>query len=275
MGTFEGHLYLGLVFAALALWWTFQSLNRYFRSLRKNSRFKSSTTYPCTCLYGKLQRWPLESIVKIVLLVLNFSLEIYGVARGCYYECGQHAIMLSFFILGSAVEIMVHFKVPLPEDIEYLTNILAVVIEGMMLRLHVEGRDELNARVHNLLGYVILACAFLGCLEIKYHNSLTVAVCRTYFFFLQGTWLCQMSFILYNPLPNAKKWKQDDRSQHHLVGMMFAWHCAAVFLVMFIISWGIWRRHSRDVRDDKDCVKKRLLHSNHEQQTLIAIDGAI
>ena len=275
MGTFEGHLYPGLVFATLALWWTFQSLNRYFRSLRTNSRFTSSTTYPCTCLCGKLQTWPLESIIKIVLLTLHFSAEMYGVVRGCYYECGQHATMLSFFILASAIEIMVHCKIPLPKDIEYLTNVLAVVIEGMMFRLHVEGRDELNARVHNLLGYVIFACAFIGCLEIKYRHSLTVTICRTYFFFLQGTWLCQMAFILYNPLTNAEKWKPDDRKQHHLVGMMFAWYCAAVFLVMFVIAWGMWRRHYRDVGDDKDYDRKGLLHDSHEQQTLIAMDDDI
>ena len=133
MGSFAGHLYPGLVFATLALWWTFQSLNRYFRSLHTNTRFQSSITYPCTCLCGKLQHWPVESIIKISLLMLHFSVEMYRVSTiECYYECGQHATMVFFFILGSAVEIMVHYKVPLPKDIEYLTNILAVAIEGMM-----------------------------------------------------------------------------------------------------------------------------------------------
>ena len=178
MGTFEGHLYPGLVFASLALWWTFQSLNRYFVSLRTNSRFKSSITYPCSCLCGKLQRFPLESIIKIVFLALHFSAEMYGVVRGCYYECGQHATMLFFFILGSCIEIMVYLKVPLPKDSEYLANILAVVIEGMMFRLHVKGRDELNAGAHNLLDYVIFACILMLCLEIKYRHSLTVTMCR-------------------------------------------------------------------------------------------------
>ena len=276
MGSFAGHLYPGLVFATLALWWTFQSLNRYFRSLRTNTRFESSITYPCTCLCGKLQRWPVESIIKISLLILHFSVEMYRVSTiECYYECGQHATMVFFFILGSAVEIMVHYKVPLPKDIEYLTNILAVTIEGMMFRLHIEGRDELNARVHNLLDYVIFACVLTSCLEIKCRHSLTVTICRTFFFFLQGTWLCQMAFILYNPFPNAEKWKPDDRSQHHLVGMMFAWHCAAVFLVMFIIAWGMWRHHYSDVGDNKDCAIKGLLHYNDEQQTLIAMDDDI
>ena len=273
MGSFQGHLYPGLVFATLALWWTFQSLNRYFRSLRTNTYFKSSITYPCTCLCGKLKRWPVESIIKMVLVTLQFSVEMYnGIFRGCYYACATHATMLFFFILGSGVEIMVHFKVPLPKDIEYLANVLAVVIEGMMFKLHVEGTNELNVRVHSLLGYVIYACAIIGCLEMKYRHSLTVTICRFYFFFLQGTWLCQMALILYNPFPNAEKWKPDDRSQHHLVGMMFAWHCAAVFLVMFIIIWGMWRRHTRDVGDDKDCARRGLLHDDPEQQTPVAMD---
>ena len=81
-----------------------------------------------------------------------------------------------------------------------------------------------------------------------------------------------MSFILYNPLPNAEKWKPDDKGLYPLVGLVFAWHCAAVILTMFTIAWGMSRYHNRISAGEKGPAVKHLLGEDYEKQTLISMD---
>ena len=42
--------------------------------------------------------------------------------------------------------------------------------------------------------------------------------------------------MLYNPIPGAVPWEDDNHDQMMVVAMMFAWHMAAVFIVMICIG---------------------------------------
>lgn len=60
-----------------------------------------------------------------------------------------------------------------------------------------------------------------------------LALGRTYFTFLQGTWFCQVGFILYPPRWMFH-WDKDDHEQMMIVTVIYSWHYAIAAIVMFV-----------------------------------------
>ena len=248
MGTFGGHALPGTFFALFGFWHTLQIFNRFYISLGHKTQFKSTVTYPCACLCGKLQKWPVESLIKLFFISVGFSGEIITAIHGGNFTVignGQHATMFFFFGIASVVELLVYFRVPLPTDIEYAMYMLAFGIEGVLFRFHLHGRNELDVLLHTLLIYVISISILSICVEMKFRQSVLAALTRTFFVFLQGTWFWQIGFILYNPSPGAQKWKGDDHDEMMIATMLFAWHCAAVLFTMFVICGVVACCHKR------------------------------
>ena len=276
MGNFGGHALPGSFFIAFALWWTVQMFNRYFISLQRNTRFKSTVTYPCSCLCGKLKEWPIESLVKIFFVTIGFTLEIItGTSDGKFTALGngQHATMFFFFGLSGVLDLLLYFKAPLPKDVDYVINLLAVGVEGLLFHFHLHGRDDLDVLLHTLLIYVITLNLVAICVEMRYRNNLLAALSRSYFFFLQGTWFWQVGFILYNPNPNAEKWKGDDHDELMIATMFFTWHCGVVFLIMLAIGGVVACVHKRlNGYSEESISMKRLIHTSSNGQTLISMN---
>jgi len=138
--------------------------------------------------------------------------------------------------MSGVVDILVHHRAPLPQDIQYLVGCLAFVVEAVLFMFHLHGRTQMDVLIHTLLVYVIYANIIIVVLEIRYRHSIAVALSRAYSVFLQGTWFWQAGFLLYNPLPGAVAWRGDDHDQMMVVTMMFAWHMAGVLVVMLCIG---------------------------------------
>ena len=138
--------------------------------------------------------------------------------------------------LSGLVDILVHHRAPLPEGIEYMISCLAFAVEAVLFKFHLHGRTEFDVRIHMLLLYVVYVNVVVVVLEMRYRHSIMVALARAYTVLLQGTWFWQAGFLLYNPLPGAVPWDAADHKQLMLVTMMFAWHMAAVFVVMVCIG---------------------------------------
>ncbi|KAK3103415.1 hypothetical protein FSP39_019039 [Pinctada imbricata] len=240
MGTFGGHALPGSFFIIFALWWTIQMFYQHFLSIRRKSQFRSTVTYPPSCLCGKVRKWPIEAIVKLVFVLVGFSLEIItGSINGKFFVLGngQHATMFFFFGMSAGIDLLLHYKVScIPKDLDYIALLLAVSIEGLLFHFHLHGRNELDVRLHTFLIYTIVLNMLAICFEIRFRHSLLAALGRAYCFFLQGTWFWQIGFILYNPDPNAEKWKGDDHDELMIATMFFTWHVGAVFLIMLVIG---------------------------------------
>ena len=222
--------------------------NRYFISLQRNTRFKSTVTYPCSCLCGKLKEWPIESAIKLLFVSVGFSIEIYTAVRnGKFIVLGniQHATMFFFFGLSGVLDLFVHFKFTMPKDLDYIILAMALGVEGLLFHFHVHGKSPLESHLHTLLIYTILLNLVAICLEMKYRHNILAALSRSYFFFLQGTWFWQVGFILYNPNPNAEKWKEDGHDELMIATMLFTWHCGVVFLIMFAVGGSMACVHKR------------------------------
>ena len=217
----------------------------YFISSTGANPFVASVTYPCTCTCPCLKhshgpkhfQW--EGALKILFTTLGFTLEIITAFKGgkfVHYGNGQHATMFFFFGLSGVTDILVHYKLPLPKGIDYVMMSLAFIIEGLLFKFHLHGRTELDVLIHTLLLYSIYANALFCLLEMRYRSNPLATLCRSYFVLLQGTWFWQVGFILYNPLPGAKAWLDDDHEQMMLATMMFTWHMGACLIIMLFIG---------------------------------------
>jgi len=178
--------------------------------------------------------------------------------------------------MSGVVDILVHHGAPLPQDIEYLIGCLSFMVEAVLFKFHLHGRTEMDVLIHTLLLYVVYLNVIIVIMEMRYRHSISVALARAYTVLLQGTWFWQAGFLLYNPLPGAVPWDGDDHEQMMVVAMMFAWHMAAVFIVMVCIGAVVAALQTRCSRletagyDADTYDGLRLLRRNGEMQTSAA-----
>lgn len=240
MGSFGGHALPGGFFIVFALWWTVQIYRRHFRSLAKGGLpYKSSVTFPFDFLCGRAKGWQWEGILKVFFTAVGFTLEIitaFKDGRFTHLGNGQHATMFFFFGMSGLVDILLHHGFPLPADTDYVISALAFAVEDLLFMMHLQGRTPMDVLIHTLLVYAIHS-SFLICLvEMKHRNNVIVSLTRAYVVLLQGTWFWQAGFILYNPVPGAGKWNEEDHMQMMVVTMMFTWHMAVDFIVILSIG---------------------------------------
>ncbi|XP_061169523.1 transmembrane protein 45B-like [Saccostrea echinata] len=276
MGSFAGHALPGSFFIIMSLWWIICIFNRYFKSLKRNTRFKSSVIFPFLCCPGRLKEWPLEAMLKLLMVSVGFSLEIYtGTSDGKFTALGngQHATMFFFFGITAVIDLLLFYEVPLPKDLDYVSNIIAIGIEGLLFKFHLHGRSHLDVLLHTLLIYTIALNTVGIILEMKYRNNVLCALSRCYGFLLQGTWFWQVGFILYNPNPNHIPWKPDDHDDLMIATMFYAWHVAADFLLILCIGGVIAFIHRRcgGYGEKDEFAMKRLIHTGSNGQTLISM----
>lgn len=187
-----GHVIPGSFFLVLAIWWTIQIFRRYYSSLQKSGcKYKSSVTFPCPCLPGRLKDWEIEGFIKILFCFIGIIGEtITGFADGhfAYMGNGQHITMFAFFAFSGITDILVHKNLPLPKGIEYAVCLLAFTTEGIVFKFHIEGRDGLDVLLHTLLVYTIALTVAIGVAEMCYRDNPLIALARVYFILVQGTW---------------------------------------------------------------------------------------
>jgi len=118
----------------------------------------------------------------------------------------QHMTMFSFFVLNGFADLLYHFRVPaIPPGIDYLTGVLAFVIEGkngnetrlprislrdpfagILFLWHLHGRSPMDVQVHTLLIYAIVGSAVSTFVEMTRPRDVRPAVVRCACIMLQG-----------------------------------------------------------------------------------------
>lgn len=276
MGNFGGHALPGSFFLVFAVWWMCHIFHRYFRSMAKGGLpYKSSVTFPCTCLCGRLQTWELEGAIKIFFTSVGFTLEIITAFKDgqfTYYGNGQHATMFFFFGLSGAVDILVHHRLPLPKNTQYIMATLAFTIEGLLFKFHLHGRDELDVLVHTLLLYAIYGSVLSCLIEMKFRRNVLASLTRTFFVCLQGTWFWQVAFILYSPF-GSDKWDHKNQDHMMLITMMFAWHIAGILIFMLILGSVLGCFLYRHTEQAYDTLNMQLIKRDINGQTVINLQS--
>ena len=277
MGNFEGHALPGTFFIVFSVWYIVQSFRRYFSSQQRNVRFTSTVAFPCDCLCGRLKNMPVEAFLKVLCVAVGFTGEVitgYSDEHFVSLINSQHATMYFFFGFSGVVDILVFYRAPLPPDTDYVSSMLAFLAEGLLFRFHLHGRSELDVMLHMLLFYTIVANFVAVAMEMRYRHSLLGPLGRSYFLLTQGTWFWQMGFILYNPVPGATPWKQDDPDELMIATLFFAWHCAVNFIFILLIGVAVacCCRQRSGYTQEEGMSMKRLIHTGANGQTLVSLN---
>ena len=200
MGTFEGHVIPGSFFVVLSLSYLADTLNAYFRPEHKEAQFQSRVLLYVTCCQRQiaLTAWffVITSAVGIATEVMPFDFS-----AGLGDANKQHVTMYASFGIIGLLALVMDLLPPLPQrrQLEYISLVMALVVEAILFKFHLEGRNSADVAVHTLLLYTIYATVIVTLLELWLENSLMLALGRSYLTMLQGTWFIQQGFILYDP----------------------------------------------------------------------------
>ena len=250
MGSFPGHALPGTFFIIIGFWWLCKMYSRYYNAKRRNSQFTSSAIFSCRSCCGRTKDWPMEAYVKISFAIIGCFVEIshaaFGLDENGYENNAQHATMFFMFGLTGVVDILIHYKAPIPPNMDYISMAIFLASEGLLFTFHLHGRKDLDVLLHTLLVYSTAANAAAVLIEMKYRHSIAAALCRPYFILIQGTWFWQTGWILYPPFPWSFHWDQEDDGQIMIATTIFIWHLAVDFLILLgvggIVAYFIKRR---------------------------------
>ncbi|KAL1482881.1 hypothetical protein MTO96_013386 [Rhipicephalus appendiculatus] len=205
MNNFVGHAVTGTFLFVFGTWWTFAAWLSYVRSRKNKQR------YLCRCSYavpGVNRKFSIEGMVKIisasVCIVADFS-RIFRHDRSLNAESIQHHSIYAFFLLSGVVDVMYNVGFPFPPHADYAALLLAIASEGLMFHFHLQA-------------------------EMCRPRSVLASLGRAYFCLLHGTWLWQLAFILFNPLPGYKPWNVNSHMDSMLAASLFPWHMMALLI---------------------------------------------
>nr|XP_045598378.1 transmembrane protein 45B-like [Procambarus clarkii] len=273
MGSFLGHVVPGTFFSLFSLWWLLSIFRRYYMCKRAAGEggggggrifYRNTSTFFTPCC----PKLPFEGMLKVVAVVIGMTGEFATAWKNgvfVHLNNAQHMTMFFFFGLNGAMDILGHYGAPLPKDLDYVSAILAFLIEGFLFLYHLHGRTPMDVQVHMYLVYVVAGCVVATGLEMYHRRSVLPALARVYFTLLQGTWFFQVGFILYPPV--GQKWTEDDHSQMMIVTLIFCWHCAVVFVLMLVAGFLI---HTRV----KALSSATVYHSLHPLTRLSSANGS-
>ncbi|CAH1800253.1 unnamed protein product [Owenia fusiformis] len=275
MGTFMGHALPGSFFIIFASWWIINIWIRYFRSKQRGTEFRSSATFKCSCLCGKLGTWQVEGALKMLFCSIGLTGEmITGFDdKGNFVNFGnaQHITMFAAFGLSGLIDILMHHDFPIPKGMDYVGMLVAVMVEGVLFLFHLHGRKPMDIQVHILLVYVLGASIVSLLVEMYIQNSVLAALARSYCVLIQGTWFWQVGAILYphHVNPNASRWDEEDHEQMMITVLIFAWHMIIDFIVIIIMGAAV-NCYIKRTGNCYDAIQmQNLIHKDSTGQTVI------
>lgn len=230
---------------------------------------------PCFfCPYKFFRVYPIESFFKLFFLSVHTIVELYtGFHRSSVdnhiiieYENLHHVCMLSGFIVGSIVEILIFYGVRFPEKTDYMFNLLAFFIQAVLMSNHLHGDQGLEYQVHVSWTFIIICTFVAACLEAFRPNDFWPVYLRTYFFLCQGTWLMQIAFVVWPHTSNPIFIWGTDHASHTWLNVSLMYHfigCAIILLLQYtFINCTIntfdrcYQRYEQDLDDKKGYYNK-------------------
>lgn len=248
LGSLAGHVLPGVILMVVGFWWAqIMAIRCYqFKTRRSDWRYRSTFAMPFVFMPPH-RRPPIESILKFVLITIGAVSEIYaavnfyrpvrppGAVRDWFidYSNGQHATMFMPFIIGSAVEILMHYcKTELPVKLDLACGAFAFFVEGLLFYSHLHNKSVIEVTIHVWLLLIVLACFSFTCLEFHKPDSISFTYGRVISVILQGVWMCHVGVILYPPGKQFKRWNLNDPENLMLISVIFCWDIFFIFAAM-------------------------------------------
>jgi hypothetical protein len=210
MGSFLGHLLIGIGFVGISIWWAFITSFRYIKANKPNAKlinyvYAGSVPMPCYCCPTKrLRSMPLESILKTLILTMHIILELstgstlFSFHPGPYFIASdtlQHIIMSGGFLVSSMFEVLIHYNLPLPKKSVYIINLVAGMVFAVGVSMHLDDRDMMDYHIHKILAILVVLLLIAYCYEIYDSDNFWATYGRIYFFCMFGSWLIEIAFI--------------------------------------------------------------------------------
>ena len=254
MASFIGHAVPGFFFIIHALWWAIRIFGRFYESLCTNGKpYCSTATFKFTCLPGRLKHAEIEGFSKMLLAgvgIIGAIFYLWDPQGSMLPDNLQHATMFFFFGIPGFIDLLYHYKVTLPPHMDYLPGEFALVVEGILFSSHLHNRSPMDVQVHIFLIYIITANLFFGILEMVFRSNAIWALLRAYCFLVHGIWFWVIGFLLFNPLPGAKKWDEESHSQMMVISVIFIWVLGCTVFIMVLIGYTVRIIHRRKCNMD-------------------------
>ncbi len=177
------------------------------------------------------------------------------------YENAHHICMLSGFFVSSLIEILMYYGIPFPKFTDYMFNLLAFLIQSLIMITHLEGDNDLEHMVHKLWT-ILCFFSFLGGLAETIRPDYYWAVYMRIFFFLaQGTWMFQIAFVVWPQTTNPAYIWHADHAAHVWLSISLMYHligCALALMIQYVFVYSMigtidkfYRRYEFDIEQDQ------------------------
>ena len=263
MGSLIGHSVPGAFFLIFSLWWYVGNLLRA-KSAQQNSRSNRrllieetvsganmteplaiSNPRPWFVCPGVMGKVPIEPIFKIVCTVCGIVGELAPANhRRLLGENGEllmdnlnnygHATMYAFFAFSGVVDLVMWYRLlPLPTGSDYVALSLAFLVEWMLFYFHLQGRPELDVRMHTILYVIIFASVVVLLVAAVWKSSLLPSIVLAFLTSLQGSWFIQIGISPHG----ANVWKET-AANVMVVPILLGWH-AMFWLVLYLLAFAL------------------------------------
>lgn len=257
MGSWIGHADEACFFLGLAVWWMWKVFPAHIRTRWNKEEYQVALSYPSDIFKRQI---PLEAFLKTLFPVCGLAGEIWSSSGGdlidddgkfIHLEQMQHMTIYGIFILHGVVDILHHYRAPLPAGFNYLTAALAFgwYALSFSFHAHMETKQPLETMVHVLPVYIQIlgTCSLL--VEMWKPRCFLAQVTRIFSVGMLGCWFLHTAFILFKPFPfpgniHNEKWDQQDHRNIHAIIALFGMYLIMNMLVMcvvYVIAWFVLR----------------------------------
>lgn len=251
MGSLGGHLVPGSIFILMGLWWTYSAWLRYFLCRQRRRPYYISSAFPFYCCGPNVAKLPIEAFFVIFGTTLGILIELIAGFNRTYdpvtqhmsfYEGAnnlQHFAMYLMFFLVALVELLLHYGVPLPKDLDIIAGCLAFAAEALLFYFHGHARDPVEIQIHVFLVLAIVGTIPAGIFElVQQEKQVYATLMRAYFTFLQGSWFYTAGFLLYSPFHEHYEQSKDPDAHRTamLIAYYFAMHMAGALFLLIILA---------------------------------------
>lgn len=263
MGTFEGHLLIGMLFVIFALYYSMITSLALLRG-------QKILTPPWSLREKQGHRWwqrlPVIGTAKLVFSLQFILLEFFyppGSNRlkmidltdprrpFLFKENWQHATMYGFFALSGLVDVVTQVCQAWPSlKLERAVESLACSVLVLVMVSHVAHKDIVEIHIHLLLLLPIALLGLMLAVEVWMPHQPALWVLKSWLMLVVGSWMVQLGVLIYVP-PTGQPWRSDNPTDLSFIVLFFCWHLglAVILLATVYGLCSLWLRHCSSRED--------------------------
>ncbi|XP_048201761.1 transmembrane protein 45A-like [Perognathus longimembris pacificus] len=248
MGDFLGHGLAGSFYVILGLWWYIKIIFMYVCKKQAQTCYHRSEAF--------FQRAEiLEGTICLVmvltggtgLLTYSGSTEMTLRKEGQWIQLKrfQHLTIYLFFGLWAVTNILCFTIKSIPISLTKLMLTNAFSAGAFILYTHPHSPQVVDILLHELLCLAIFLAGLVSFIEVLIKENIMLALLRSSFTILHGSWFCQLAFVLYPPT-GVLAWDLNDHINSVFFTICFCWHYAFIYVIMGVVyvavTWFVkWR----------------------------------